>query len=250
MNPYKSLGNCLTGKCIWILLLAAFSVVPVLAQEDKKEVRSGTSMYENGKYNAAELEFRKALEKNETSYAGTYNLGSSLYRQDKQTEAITQYNAAVQRATTPDQRSMAYHNLGNALVKAEKYDEAVEAYKNALKLNPKDNDTRYNLSYAQSKLRQQQQQQQQENKEGDKDGKEKKQDQQQKESDKQGDQKENKGENGQEKPQQKQGDGKPQPKISKEDAERILQALKNNEQELNKKLSKKEGVRVNVEKNW
>jgi Ca-activated chloride channel family protein len=250
MNPVKTAFIQSVRNGILLLLPAVLCWAPVRAQQDKKEVRNGTTMYENGKYNAAELEFRKALEKNQTSYAGSYNLGSSLYRQDKQTEAISQYNSAIQRATTAEQKSRAYHNLGNAQVKAEKFDEAVESYKNALKLNPSDNDTRYNLSYAQSKLKQQQQQQQQQNKEGDKDNQDKKQDQKKQESDKQGDQKENKGEIGEEKPQQKQGDGKPQPKISKEDAERILQALKNNEQELNKKLSKKEGVRVNVEKNW
>jgi tetratricopeptide (TPR) repeat protein len=246
----RSASGILSKTGVLLLCLLSYKGI---AQEDKKEVRAGNSNYEKGQYSNAELEYRKALEKNATSYAGTYNLGSSLYRQEKQEEAIKQYTAAVERAANPGQKSDAYHNLGNAFVKAEKYAEAVSAYKNALKLDPADSDTRYNLAYAQAKLKQQQEQQ---NKEGnnkdknqDKDQQKQDQDQQKQDQNKEQEQAKEEEQNNQ---QPKPGDNKqqPRPKISKEDAERILQALKNNEQDLNKKLSKKEGVRINVEKNW
>jgi len=237
-------------------------VIPMLlfgacayGQDDKKEVRSGNVNYEHGNYSEAELNYRKALEKNATSYPGSYNLGSSLYRQDKNEEAAASYAAAADKAKSNEEKAKAYHNLGNALVKSGKFEEGITAYKNALRLNPEDNDTRYNLAYAQSMLRKQQQQQQQQNKDQN-ENKDQKDNQQQKENqNKSQDQK--KKENADNKDQQQQDKSKdgqekqqPRPKISKEDAERILQALKNNEQELNKKLSKKEGVPVIVEKNW
>ena len=221
------------------LPFAAFS-------QEKKEIRSGTTHYEQGKYSDAELDFRKALEKNGSSFAGTYNLGSALYKQEKQDEAASRYAEAAEKAQDPAAKSRAYHNLGNAYVKSGKYQEAVDAYKRSLRLNPADDDTRYNLAYAQTMLREQQQQQdkneqQQQRQQQDKQDKNEQQEQQQKDQAGSGEQKEEQGKDG--KPRQ-------QPKISKEDAERILQALKNNEQELNRKLSKKQGERVYVEKNW
>jgi Ca-activated chloride channel homolog len=248
--------NLYTGSGRFAFLLCLLLPLAALAQEDKKEIRSGTTRYEQGKYADAELDFRKALEKSSQSYAGSYNLGNSLYKQDKQDEAAARYAEAAEKATDPAEKARAYHNLGNAQVKAQKYQEAVNAYKQSLRLNPADNDTRYNLAYAQSMLKKQQDQQKKDQQGKDQEPKDPK-DQQNKdqknEENKEHDSKQDQQQNQNEKQKDQQGkDGqsKPQPKISKEDAERILQALKNNEQELNKKLSRKEGVRVNVEKNW
>lgn len=252
MKPAKHINLLYPWIPLLVMVLLAVTH-PAAGQDDKKEIRSGNTSYEKGQYSNAELEYRKALEKNATSYAGTYNLGSALYRQDKQSEAVTQYTTAVERAASPEEKAAAYHNLGNALVKAERFGEAVSAYKNALKLNPGDQDTRYNLAYAQAKLKQQQQQQNnQQDQQGDKNNEQKQKQNQQKDQQQQDQKQEGQSENNKDGEQQKEGQGKPQPrpKISKEDAERILQALKNNEQELNRKLSKKEGVRINVEKNW
>lgn len=228
----------------FLVLVFSLTGMNVQAQKERGEIREGNDKYENGKYSDAETSYRKALEKNSSSYPGNYNLGGSLYRQKKFDEAIQQYEHSSAKTTDPREKSQTYHNLGNSYFEAQKYDESIKAYKEALKLNPSDQDTRYNLAYAQTMLKKQQEQQNKENKDSNKD---------QQKKDQQQEQKENQDKNKQD--QQKQDPKKEQarqqqPKISKEDAERILQALKNDEQNLQEKLAKKEGQRINIDKNW
>ena len=145
------------------------------AQNERSLIRDGNKQYQQKKYSDAELNYRKGLEKNDHSYEANYNLGSALYRQDKLEEAAKYYSGSAALIKDKEAQQNAYYNLGNSLLKGEKYAESVDAYKNALKLNPKDDQSRYNLSYALSKLRQQQQQQQQQNKnDKNKDNKDKK----------------------------------------------------------------------------
>ena len=206
--------------------------LPVFAQVERKEVREGNDRYEKGKYSDAETSYRKALEKNSSSYPGNYNLGSSLYRQKKYDEAIQQYQQSIDKTDDPAEKAQTYHNMGNSLLQAQKYEESIAAYKQSLKLNPADQDTRYNLAYAQTMLKKQQQQQQQQQ---NKDSKDQNKDQQ-KNKDQQQQNKDQQQKEQDQKDQQKQDHQKEQarqqPKISKEDAERILQALKNDEQNL------------------
>jgi tetratricopeptide (TPR) repeat protein len=226
------------------LLLYSFGAI---AQSERKLVRDGNKQYESGKYSDAEINYRKSLDKNKSSYTGTYNLGDALYQQKKFDEAASHFNSSASLTRDKKSLSKTYHNLGNALVESKKYEESVQAYKNALKLNPEDNDTRYNLAYAQSMLKQQQQQQRQQNKDN-KDNKDKKdQQQQQQEKDKKDQQQQQKQD---QKDQQAKQQQQQQQKISKEDAERILKALKNNENDLQKKLAKKEGEKVRIDKQW
>lgn len=234
-------------KRSWLLLII-FVSLNAFAQNERSLIRDGNKQYQQKKYPDAELNYRKGLEKNDHSYEANYNLGNALYRQDKLEEAAKYYSGSAELKKDKDAKQDAYYNLGNALLKADKYRESVDAYKNALKLNPKDEQSRYNLSYALSKLRQQQQQQQQNKNDKNKDNKDKNKQQQQKDQQ----QKENKDQQ-----QKQQADNKQQqqqqqkPKISKEDAERMLQALKNDEKNLQKKLAKKFNASTgNPEKDW
>src|SRR5688572_21426049 len=153
---------------ILIFFILSITWIGASAQKERKEVRQGNDKYENGKYSDAETMYRKAIDKNKESYPGNYNLGGALYRQNKYEEAIQQYQQSVDKTQDPAEKAKTLHNMGNALLQAKKYEESINAYKQALKLKPEDNDTRYNLAYAQSMLKQQQQQQQQE---GDKENK-------------------------------------------------------------------------------
>lgn len=124
------------------------------AQEKMKETAS--------LYQKAETLYRKALSETPNYDKGNYNLGTALYRQEKYDEAAQTFEqVAKQESSDKSLRAKAFHNLGNALMKQEKFQESVDAYKNSLKLNPKDMDTKYNLEYAKKKLLRQQQQQQQ-----------------------------------------------------------------------------------------
>ena len=113
-------------------------------------------------YQQAEINYRKAMETTHNYDKANYNLGNSLYRQERYEEAGKAFESvANNKSSSKDLRERAYHNYGNSLLKQEKYKESIEAYKEALKLNPKDMDTKYNLEYARKKMMQQMQQQQQ-----------------------------------------------------------------------------------------
>ena len=225
----------------------------------RKEIVEGNTEYAGGRYRNAEAAYKKSVEKAPQQFIGSYNLGNALYRQNKFDEASQQYLNASANNNVNELQSKSMYNMGNSLLKSEKYAESIEAYKKALRLNPKDEDARYNLSYAQKKLHQQQQQQDQ-NKDN-KDNKDKKdqqkkdqqqdkKDQQKKDQEKQDQQKDDQAKQDQKKEEQKKQEPK-QPKLSKEEAERMLKALKNDEKDLQKEKAKKYQVNSNsIEKNW
>jgi len=244
-------------KTARLLLLMLWCSVQLYAQSERSLVREGNRLYNGSKFADAEVNYRKALEKNKEVQQGPFNLGDALYKQGRFGEAAEQYNIAASRSGDASVKAQAYHNLGNALLKERKLPESISAYKEALKLAPKDADTKYNLEYAKALL-QQQQEQQKKDKNQKKDDKQKKdqqkQDQQKQDEKKQDEQKQKEEQQNQ---QQKENDQKKQQQaqqkkqqISKQDAERILEALKNEEKDVQKKLHKKVPARVKVEKDW
>jgi len=227
-----------------LFILFSFTVVSVFAQNEKPMIREGNKDYNKGDFGKAEDKYRQSIQKNSQTDAGKFNLGDALYKQKKYDEAAATFQNLSNEKISDEMRSKSFYNQGNAYLKADKYQESADAYKQSLRLNPKDEDARYNYAYALAKLRQQQQQKQNKddkNKQNkDKDKKDQQKQQQQKNEDKQ----QNKDQ------QQQQKQEAQQPKISKEDAERMLQALKNDEKDLQKRLAKKEGARVKIEKQW
>jgi Ca-activated chloride channel family protein len=230
------------GRNILFLPAMFFLSFSLHAQSERNLVREGNKLYKEKKYSDAEVSYKKSLNAKKSSPTGQFNLGDAYYKQGKYDEAALQFQPLTEdKNLSKEQKSKAYHNLGNSLLQSKKYDESVNAYKNALKLNSKDNDTRYNLAYAQSMLQQQKQQQQQ-NKDN-KDKQDQKKDQQQQ-------QQQNKDQQKKEQQKQEQKQAEQKQKISKEDAEKILQALNNDEKNTQKKFVKKESTRVSIEKNW
>lgn len=243
---------------------------PASADSDRSLVRSGNRQYDAKQFSDAEVSYKKALEKNKDLSQGIFNLGDALYKQERYQEAANQFRAAAAHAPDAPSRAQAYHNLGNALLKDKKLEEAVEAYKNSLKVNPGDPDTKYNLEYARRMLEQQKQQQQQNQQNQDKQDKkqdkdkqnpqdQKKEDQkkedQKQQQDQQGkgeDQKKKEQQDQQQKPQQdtQQQSEQQKQQISQKDAERILDALKNEEKNVQKKLLKKVPGKDQLEKDW
>ena len=226
-----------TGRsfCLFVLLLLPYLIQ---AQQSTATIREGNKLYENKEYSEAEKAYRRSLATDAGSFPGNYNLGSALYRQDKHDEAARQYLQGAANTKDKEGQSRAYYNMGNSLLKAEKYQESIEAYKLALRNNPADENARYNLSYALMKLKKHQQQQQQDK---NKDQQKNQQQQQQQQQDQQ---------QQQQKEEQKQQQQQ-QPKISKQDAERMLEALKNDEKDLQKQKAKRYEVRSSrPEKDW
>jgi Ca-activated chloride channel homolog len=219
---------------------------------EKKETRNGNKQYEKGNYTDAEAAYKKALDKKNNMPEATFNLGDAVYEQKRYEEAAKQFQLSAQTNTDKNVKAKAYHNLGNTHLEQQKWEDAVKAYKEALKNNPKDADTKYNLAYANAKLMQQQQENQQNKDNKDKkDKKDEKKDQQDQENkDKQDQNKDQQSKNEDKKDQQQKQ--QQQPKLSKEEAEKMLQALQGEEQKTNQKMQQKQmkAVNVKVEKDW
>jgi tetratricopeptide (TPR) repeat protein len=151
-------------------------------------------------------------------------------------------------------QAQSLYNLGNTLYQQNRYQDAVGAYKKSLRLNPKDDDTRYNLLMSQAKLKEQQDQKKKDKK-NDK-NKDKNQDQkqnqknQQDQQNKQDQQKQQQNQQNQAKQDQTHPQIQKKDQMPKQEADRILEAMKNNEKDIQKKLRKREAVHVKVEKDW
>ncbi|HLP19121.1 MAG TPA: tetratricopeptide repeat protein [Chitinophagales bacterium] len=241
-----------TGYRFSFAQLNTLSTVP-----EKKETRNGNKQFEKGVYADAEASYKKALDKKNNMPEATFNLGDAVYEQKRYDEAIKQFQLSAQ--TNPDKgvKAKAYHNLGNTFMQQNKWQEAVNSFKEALKNNPKDAETKYNLAYANERLREQKQNDQNKDNKDNKDQKDKKddkkdqqdnKDQNKKDQDK--DQQAKNNENKDKKDQQ--GKGQQQPKLSKEEAEKMLQALQGEEQKTNQKMQQKQVkvVNVKIEKDW
>jgi len=232
-----------------ILLFAVAAPLCLNAQAEKKYIRQGNRDYEKNKFSDSEILYRKASDKNKTFPDAVFNTGDALYKQKKYEDAGKQFMENSSMNENKYKKSAALYNLGNSFLQSNKFQESIEAYKSSLKLNPENPEAKYNLAYAQDLLKQQQQQQQQ-NKDN-KDNKDQNKDKNKK------DQKDNKDQNKDNKDQQKndkqdQNQQQQQQEMSKEDAQRLLNALANEEKNVQEKvkLEKAARERVRAVKNW
>jgi Ca-activated chloride channel family protein len=232
-------------KVIIILILnSPFSILNSFGQSDRALIRDGNKSFLSGAYDEAMDRYQRSLDKNPNSVAGNFNIGDVYYKQKKYDSAATHFQTASGMTTDKDTLAKVYHNLGNSYLQQKKYEESIDAYKNSLRNNPNDNDTKYNLAYAQAMYKKEKQQQQQ-NQDKDKDKKDQdKKDKEQEKKDQQSKDDKDK------KDQQEKKEGSPN-KMTKEQAERILQALNNQDKDAQKKNLKKVTVQgVQIEKTW
>ena len=222
-------------------------------QKEKTDTRTGNKQFDKENYTDAEASYKKALDRKNNMPEATFNLGDAVYKQKRYDEAIKQFQLSAQTNPDPKVKAQAYHNLGNTYLEQRKWEDAVKSYKESLKINANDKDTKYNLAYANSMLIQQKNQQQNkkdDKKDKDKDKKDDKKDQQQgknpdsKPDDKPGD----KGKDQQGKNDQKKSGGQ----MTREQAEKLLQALKDEEQKTNQKVQQKQvkASNVKIQKDW
>ena len=215
-----------------------FVALTASAQADRQYIREGNKQFRMGDYAKAEVSYRKAVEKNPKNPQAAYNLGNALMAQKKDSAAVQQFEQSARIETNPLRKSAAYHNMGVICQTHKMYGEAIEAYKNALRNNPNDDETRYNLVLCKhlKKKQDEKQKQNQQNK-----------DDQNKKDDKKDDQKDQKQDKKDDKQQEEQ-----KPQMSKDNAEQLLNAAIQNEKMTQDKMKKQQQKpqRRNILKNW
>ena len=220
----------------------------------------------------AEKNYRMALSEMPSNKKGAYNLGSAYYNAELYDEALVRLNLAAKDGSKSE-KHRAYHNIGNTLMQNKQCKKAVEAFKNALRNNPSDDESRYNLALAQQCAKEQgggdddkdnkedkedknnedkkdsdkKQDQEDKNKEkgdGDKESKDDGNDQ--KENENPEERKEDKKDGANKKPQQQPG------KLSGQQIKSLLDAMNNEEKKVQEKMNavKEKGAKIQTEKDW
>ena len=212
-------------------------------------IRKGNQLYADSLFEKAEIEYRKALDLNPSSTDAMYNLGNALFNQipqsnDKGREAMEQYTTAAKLETDKNKLAHIYHNLGTLMYMAQQYPQSVEAYKESLRNNPYDDETRYNLAKAMHMLKNQQNQQDQQQEQENQEQQQQQQQQQQNEQQQQQNQEQDKQQQNEQEQQQQQQESQQQnaqqsdEEISKENAEQMLNAVMQDEREIQEKVNK------------
>ena len=232
-----------SGYYIILLLLTALSVSSYADnRQARKLIRKGNALYRADKRQEAQVDYLKAYRADSTDARVQYNLATSMFPQDYKlvqkercdTMAMM-FERAAQAETNPLRKAKAYHNEGVAYQGVKDFGKAIEAYKNALRCNPNDDESRYNLVLCQRQLKNQGG--------GNNNQQQDKQDQQDKQQQQQQQDKQEKQD------QQKQ---QQEPPMSKENAEQLLNAAMQREKETQKRMkeAQQQPQRRRIEKNW
>lgn len=230
-NPLFRRVNIFGRKAALLLTVvgaAAFAATPAAAQTPTyRLVRQGNRAFQAKDYKAAEKCYLKALQSEPRNARARFNLADTYLSQENPQEALKHYAEAAKQEPNKLVRAMSYHNMGYVHHKQKQYDKAIDYYKEALRLNPADEDTRYNLALAQKQKKEQkqnQQQQQKQDKKQDRNRQKQEQDQQQ---------------------QQQQPD-----QLSQENVDQLLQLSRQAENQTRRKLEQMQPRKKSLPKNW
>jgi Ca-activated chloride channel family protein len=230
--------RCVPRTVFQIVLIGLLSPILLHAQAGRGKVRDGNKLYKELKFDAALNKYQDAQLDDPGSSLIRYNVGDATYMKKDYQKAQESFQKTLKSSDALLQ-SKTHYNIGNTLYRLNKLPESILEYQQALKLNPNDQDAKYNLEYVRNKLKQNskpqqqnQQNQQQQNQQNQND--QKKQDPKQQEKQKQ---------------EQQQNPKEQKKEMSKEQAEQILKAL--NEKQKNQKEKKAQyGGEATVEKDW
>ena len=255
----------------YIIVTVAFLLVGATnaaAQTDRNLIRQGNRAFKTQKWAAAETQYRKAISKNQKNPQAIYNLGCALLMQQKDSLAMVQFGNAAQLEPNLFRRSKSYHNMGVVMQNHREYAQAIEYYKMALRCNPQDNETRYNLALCKKLLKNNPQNQNNKDKNNkdknkDKNKKDKNKNDKNKDKDKNDQNKDDQNKNDQNKnnkdknkDKNKNKNSNPnqqnQDKMSRDNAEQLLNAAIQQEQATKRKLQKamSQPRRKAYDKNW
>lgn len=225
-------------QTILIISCFGFFTMNASAQAERKYIREGNKHYKKAEFADAEVSFKKASEMQPDQYQVRNNMGAASFRQEKYEDASNSFSGYMLAARSEKEQSKAWYNLGTSLLQAGDYVKSIDALQKSIILNSQNNDARHNLSVAQYM-----QAKQQSEGGGGGQGQDKKDEQQQQQQQQQQEKNDDK-QDQQQQPQQDQ--------ISKDDAERILNALEQDEKDLQDKLQKEKArvQKVKVDKEW
>lgn len=234
------------SRCTFSILFACVIVVGLTScgQTENDHIRIGNKLYADSVLDKAQVEFQKALEINPKSAIAHYNMGNALKEQNILDKAYESYGHAIANELNESRLADSYHNMGVVKQDSQKFEEAIDNYKKSLRINPHDDESRYNLVLCQHQLQKQQQNQQNQNDNNQQDKDEENKNQQKQDQQKQDNEKQNN-----EQQQQKQDPNQ----MSKENAEQLLNAVMQKEkdtQEQVKKAQQLNASRRQLEKQW
>ncbi len=223
----------------------------------KQELNKGVKSYEDGNYKKAEQHFINAYSENSNYNKAIYNAGNAAYLNGDFDQARSHYNKYIQGIEGNIEKAEALHNIGNSYLKnfKEKQDkqsliESINYFKNSLRANPKDEETRYNLAYALSHLKQNEDQQDKDQQDKDQQNKDQ-QDKEQQNKDQQNKDQQNKDQ--QNKDQQDKDQKEKKGEMSQKQIEKNLDAINNDEQKILRKVNLQKGDKKkknNQTKDW
>jgi len=285
--PHKRWFRINNVRLIFFLLASFYGS----AQDEAQLSMSNNYIFEGNSivdddFIEAEKKYRLGVSAKQNNVVGSYNLGNAYYRSELYDEAMLRHLEAIKNSVSKLEKHNAYHNIGNTLMQQKRCQEAVSAYKDALRNNPTDNETRYNLALAQECAKEQgngdgdgDDEDKDKDKDKDKDDKEnsdENKDKEEKNKDKEGEDEDKEGEDEDKKegndkededgkpkedtgnqenkdPNKDKGRPKPQPgKISPQQVKNLLEAMNNEEKKVQEKMnaSKTKGIKVKSEKDW
>lgn len=251
-------------KKILFLLLLLFPSLSLAQTSEWGLMRKGTHALHAGNLDAAMQCYVAAQKENPKSVRANYNLALVYIAKKDYPGAIEQLDIALKSEQNKDIRSKAFFNRGYVFQRQasdsiknqkeqgqqEKLRAAIEEYKNALRLNPHDDEARYNLALCQHQLKQDGQQggggqdkdkQNQDKKEQGKDKDKKDKENKNRNKDKQEQQKQNKDDSKDKQQQDRQGGQQPQSADPKQridmQTQQLLNLTRQNEQRTRAKVN-------------
>ncbi len=233
---------------------------------ERRHIRKGNRLYDKARMSEASESYLEALRRDSLSLEAAFNLGDAQYAMEDYASAEATFSGLLEREgvkMTDPQRADVHYNLGNAQFQQQKLQEALESYKSAMRLNPADQEAKFNYVYTKQLLEQQQEQNQEQNQDQNQDqqnDQNQPQNQQGKQDDQQGENKPEEGENNEQPQDQPSPEGEdkkqqqPEPQAGnqrRELSEQLLDAVQHAEDQTREKVDSRRVVGVGASgKNW
>lgn len=218
-------GNLFHRRRTTMTICLLFVCLSAISQTDRDYIRRGNRYMRDSIYDKAQVEYQKAIERDNTNSISHYNLGNALLYQNKAEDAMKEYETAARLEKDKGRLAQIYHNMGVVLQAAKQFDKAVACYRNSLRNDPTNNETRYNYALSLFQLKKNPPSPNNQNQDKDENGQDEKEEKQQEQKQQEQDKKD---EQQQAQPEQ----------MSRENAEQMLNAAMQDEKATQEKIQR------------